>query len=292
MKGLQELIGWHIHHKERLLYKSNANPPTIRLKFFQYPTYHQTVKIDRFPQQCKLKVKGDNSFFIYKDKARTKGTISLERIITVIPTPSFVNPKDDWGKISNFPRVLQQKYQQSSRYWPLKSILLHDISKQEWFKTDDISHWVQSAYRYITAKIKYREKQEKRWGADRAFLTGVGDCDEFTDLFVTFARMRGIPCRRLTGYFITKNGASVEAHAWAEILSPKGKWIIVDIALNNIGNHSINYVILKIEEFNPALPDYQIETGRSSAIHYQWERPTPIITPVIIDRSQKNEYTI
>jgi len=284
MKDSKELIGWHIHHKEKLLFKANKGAPSIQLKFFHYPNYRQTVQIDRFPQRCKLRVKGDNSFFIYKDKARTKGTISLERIITVIPTPSFVNLKDDWGKISDFSRTLQQKYQQSSRYWPVRSTLIQDISKQEWFGTNDISRWVQLAYRYITAKIKHREKQEKRLGADQAFLTGIGDCDEFTDLFVTFARIRGIPCRRLTGYFISKNGASVEAHAWAEILSPKKKWIIIDIALNNIGNHSINYVILKIEEFNPDLPDYHIETGRSSAIHYQWERPTPFITPIIIDR--------
>ena len=131
-----------------------------------------------------------------------------------------------------------------------------------------------------TAKIKYRGKQEKRLGADQALLTGEGDCDEFTDLFVTFARMRGIPCRRLTGYFITNLGNFVEAHAWGEILTPKLGWITIDIALNNIGNHSINYVILKIEEFNPALPDYQIETGRSSAVHYRWERSTPTITPI------------
>lgn len=280
MKDSRKLYGWHIHHKEKFLYKFNAKPQTIQLKFFHYPNYRQTVEIDRFPQQCKLKLKGNNSFFIYKDKARTKGTISLERNITVIPTPSYVNPKDDWGNISDYSRALQQKYQQSSRYWPVKSTLIQDISKQEWFKTDDISHWVQLAYRYITAKIKYREKQEKRLGADQAFLTGIGDCDEFTDLFVTFARIRGIPCRRLTGYFITKNGASAEAHAWGEILSTKLGWITIDIALNNIGNHSINYVILKIEEFNPALPEYHVEAGKLSTVHYQWERPPPIFTPI------------
>jgi len=277
--------GWQIHHQERLIYRANAGIPNIRLRFFNYASYRQIVQIDKAPSQCKLKAKGNNSYFLFQHKSQTKGVISLDRIITVIPIPSFTNPKDDWGKISNFPKELRQKYKQSSRYWSVKSTSIGNISKQDWFKTDDLSSWVKLAFDYITAKIKHREKQERRLGADQAFITGTGDCDEFTDLFVTFARMRGIPCRRLTGYFITKKGISVEAHAWGEIFSLNKGWIPIDIALNNIGYHTSNYVILKIEEFNPALSDYHVQTGRSGVVHYHWERPDPIVTPVYYDKS-------
>jgi Transglutaminase-like enzymes, putative cysteine proteases len=288
MKNSLKLCGWQTHHQEKLLFRANVGNPIIRLKFFHYPTYRQTVRIDKFPSQCKLKVKGNNSFFLFQHKVRTKGTIPLDRIITIIPIPSSIDPKSDWGKISSFPRSLQRKYQQNSKYWPVKSASISDVSKQEWFRTDDISHWIQSASRYVTARIRHRKKQEKRLGADQAFLRGIGDCDEFTDLFITFARMRGIPCRRLTGYFIARKGALAEAHAWGEILSPKVGWVITDVALNNIGNHRVNYVILKIEEFNPALPDYQILTRHSSAVHYQWERPDPIIAPVYCELPSEN----
>jgi len=281
MEKSQRLRGWQINNQEKLFYQSNTGVPTIRLKFFHYPLYRQTVKIDKFPEKCKLKIKEKNSFFIFNHQVGKKGIISINRISTIIPTTSSANPNDDWGKISDFPLFLQRKYKQSSKFWPTQSSIIKDISKEQWYILEDLSCWVQSASNYVISKIKHRENQDERLGADYAFFQGVGDCDEFTDLFITIARMRGIPCRRLTGYFITqKKEIFAEAHAWGEILSSKKDWIHVDVALNNIGKHSINYVILKMEEFNPALPDYEIKTKGSSMVHYKWERPSPIVTPI------------
>jgi len=272
--------GWEIHHREKLIYQTNSGNPVMRLKFFQYPTYRQTVIINKPPAQCKLKTKGHNSYFVFQHKVGTKGIISLDRIITVIPILSYFNLDDNLGAISNFPEILQKKYQQSSKYWHLNSEIFRDFSKKEWFKIDDLSEWIKSINFFIKGILKYREKQEKRLGANQAFLTRTGDCDEFTDLFVTITRMRGIPCRRLTGFFIRQNNTNIEAHAWGEILSPLRGWIPIDIALNNLGNHTLNYVVLKIEEFNPALPDYQIQTIHPSKVHYKWELPDPLISYV------------
>lgn len=281
MKTLQRIHGWQIHHHEKLLFQANAGTPTIRLKFYHYPPYRQTVEISKYPEKCHLKCKGDNTYFLFQHKVGTKGVISLERIITVYPQPSFTISMKDWGNIADIPKSLQQKYQQRSPYWPLHTNAIHDISHQDWFHTDEVSLWVKAASTYIKETIKHPEKQQKRLGAEQAFLTGNGDCEEFTDLFITFARMRGIPSRRLTGYFITKpQDVTAEAHAWGEILSPVHGWIPIDIPLNNLGNHTPNYVIEKIEEFNPALPDYQIHTKQATTVHHQWERPAPIITPI------------
>ena len=279
MDNSQKIQGWKIHHQEQLLFRAKAGSPTIRLRFFQYPNYRQTVHIDKFPSDCKVKVKKINSFFLFQQKVHTKGTISLDRIVSVFPITSSISLKDDWGKISNIPSILKKKYRESSHYWPVKSPTILNISEQEWFGTDDLSLWVQLACQYIRAKIKHRESQEERLGAYQAFLSEIGDCDEFTDLLITLARTRGIPCRRLTGYHIAKQGNLIEAHAWGEILSPEVGWLTVDVALNNLG-HNVNYVILKIEEFNPALPDYQIQTKHSSKVRYEWLRPKPIITPI------------
>jgi len=42
----------------------------------------------------------------------------------------------------------------------------------------------------------------------------------------------------------------------------------------------MNYVILKIEEFNPALSNYQVQVKQSSKVHREWDLPTPMITPI------------
>lgn len=280
MEQLRTPRGWQLHHQEHLFFRASTGTPTIRLKFFHYPAYQQTVEINQSPAHCKLKTKKNNAYFLFHQQVRTKGTISLERIISVFPIPSTVSPNDDWGNISDISRLLQKKYTQSSPYWPMNSPLIHDVSQERWFTTEDLSSWVQTTSRYITEKIKYPEKQEKRLGADQAVLAGIGDCDEFTDLFITLSRLRGIPCRRLTGYFITPSNTEPEPHAWAELFSPTKGWIPIDVALHNLGRHTIQYVIGKIEEFNPSLLDYHIQK-QSAAVQYHWERPPPLITPIL-----------
>lgn len=280
MKNSLHPRGWQIHHQEQLFFRAGTGAPTIQVKFFHYPAYRQTVQINKFPVSCTLKTKGDNTFFLFQQKVKTKGTISLERIITVFPSTSPAPPTNHWGLISDTPLSLQQKYKQSSWYWPVRSAVIQKVTSEEWFATDELSSWVYSMYRYLRTKIKHPEKQEKRHGADHAFLTGEGDCDEFTDLFITLARIRGIPCRRLTGYVITEEGKKIEAHAWGEIRSPALGWIPIDVSLNNLGNHTINYVIVKIEEFNPSLLKYQIQTRPPVTMQYQWEHIDPFVTPI------------
>ena len=276
MEHDQEQRGWRLHHREQLFFKVITGAPIVRFKFYHCPPYRQTVQLDQPPANCKLKTKGLNTFFLYQRKVHAKGVISLERELSVFPHLTTVTGQDTWGRISDIPRALQKKYAQSFTYWPVQSSMVRAIADEHWFSTDDLSSWVHDAYRYISTRIKYPEKQDKRLGADEALLSGRGDCDEFTDLFVTLSRTRGVPSRRLTGYFIHRTNKEAEPHAWSEILSPTLGWIPVDIALHTIGSHTMDYVIDKIEEFNPALPDYQVR--ETSAVHYHWERPPPEIT--------------
>jgi hypothetical protein len=278
MNQHRTLRGWQIHHREQLFVRANIGAPSIRLKFFHYPSYRQTVQIDQPPAGCKLKTKGNNTFFLFQRKVHSKEMISLERIISVFPQVSSISPTEPWGRISEISKTLRQKYTQSFSYWPVNSTAIRDISAERWFATDDLSAWVQEAGRTIIKTIKLPEKQEKRLGADQALLLGRGDCDEFTDLFITLCRTREIPCRRLTGYFVQVE-KEPEPHAWGELLSSTKGWIPIDLALRNLGRHSTNYVIGKIEEFNPSMLDYQV-LKQSSAVHYHWERPLPLFTPL------------
>jgi len=270
--------GWRLHHHERLFYKVTTGAPIIRFKFYHCPPYRQTVHLDQPPASCRLKTKGPNTFFLCQQKVHTKGVISLERELSVYPHASRITLQESWGKISDIPLAVRQKYKQSFTYWPVQSPAVRTIADERWFSTDDLLTWVHDVSQYIDARIKHPEKQDRRLGADQALLSGIGDCDEFTDLFVTLSRIRGVPCRRLTGYFISQAHAEVEPHAWGEIQSPTLGWIPVDIALHNLGNHTMHYIIEKIEEFNPALPDYQVR--ESPSVHYHWERPLPDVTPL------------
>jgi hypothetical protein len=279
MTTVQKPSGWQLHHHEKLFFHAPTGAQALRIKFFHYPSYRQKVIVNQPPAHCKLRTKPPNAFYLFQQKVSTRGVISFERIVSIYPQPSTIPLTTSWGRISDIPRLLQQKYKQSFSYWPIHSPAFEKISQEHWFSADDLRHWVQDASLRITKEIHYPERQDKRLGADQALRTHRGDCDEFTDFFITFARIRGIPCRRLTGYFIHQINNEAEPHAWAELFSPTKGWITIDIALRNIGKHTQNYVIRKLEEFNPALRDYQL-LKQTAPLQYHWELPLPRVTPL------------
>ena len=284
MNNLHTVKGWEIHHKDHLQYRTTGSP-TIHLKFYQYSSYRQRVTILQAPQECKLKKQGINNFFIFHKKVNARGSIILDRKIRIEPIVAKISHDTDWGKISAISQDERAKYHESSQYWATQSPLLKDIIGNKAFLEDDLKQWVKFSSNFVVGTITTRENQETRLGAHVAAKEGIGDCDEFTDLFITLTRIRGIPSRRLTGYHISEGGNSVEAHAWAEIYSPVVSWIPIDLAMNNIGTYSQNYVIWKIEEFNPALSDYQIRIKHSNAVHHEWFRNDPVITPILMSDS-------
>ena len=280
INSLHIFKGWLVHHKDYLQYRTTGSP-SIHLKFYHYPSYRQKVTILQPPQGCKLKKQEINKFFIFHKKVNARGSIKLNRKIKIEPIVTRILHDTDWGEISAISQDERTKYQESSKYWSIQSPLLREITLHEDFLEDDFKQWVRFASNFVQKTIKTRENLEARLGAHKAVKNGIGDCDEFTDLFITLTRSRGIPSRRLTGYHISNDGNSAEAHAWAEIYSPTISWIPIDLALNNIGVHSQNYIIWKIEEFDPALPDYQIRIKHSNAVHHQWFKDKPVITPIL-----------
>ena len=247
-------IGWLVHHTDKLIIKASGGAPTIRLKFYTYPPYRQTITTPQPPHGCSLRTKGLNTYYLYQGHVPTRGTLSLERTIAVTPQPQ--QPPHDYGTIHDIPTDFSKKYKQSHPYWPTNSKAIQDLAAQHWFSTDDLRHWLLDVSQIIPNIIHQPSPQEKRWGAEAVIQTGIGDCDEFTDLFITLARLRGIPSRRLTGYFIHTNTTTPEPHAWAECYTPTVGWIPVDLAQHNIGHHTHNYLVQKIEEFNPDLRDF------------------------------------
>ncbi|MHA1976777.1 MAG: transglutaminase-like domain-containing protein [Candidatus Hodarchaeales archaeon] len=279
MNGIEKVNSWQFQHQEQLKYRTTGSP-IFRIKFYHYPQYRQNVTLIQAPSDCKLQHKKLNSFFVFKRKVNPRGSISFDRIVQIEPIDQRITVSTNWGEISAIALEERQKYTESSQYWPLQSSLMDEIMNKTWFNTENMNNWVKQASLHVLDTIKIRENQKKRLGAQQAIIHGIGDCDEFTDLFITLARLRGIPSRRLTGYYITDYGNSVEGHAWAEIFSPKVSWIPVDLAMNNIGFHGINYVIRKIEEFNPDLSDYQVNVTHTSTVHHEWIRPLPKVAPI------------
>jgi len=119
--------------------------------------------------------------------------------------------------------------------------------------TDNPVEKARKIFDWIISDIDY-EVQDDEIGAFEAYNQGIGDCSDFSDLFITLLRIQGIPARKVTGFLITNKanyqpkvgnqysfdlnftGASLSVtsdneilgHAWVEYYIPEIGWIACD----------------------------------------------------------------
>ncbi len=66
--------------------------------------------------------------------------------------------------------------------------------------------------------------------AAEAYEARSGVCQDFAHIFITVARLRGIPARYVSGHLFRRDGAAVQdaGHAWAEAWVPALGWVAFD----------------------------------------------------------------
>ncbi|MGB9854250.1 MAG: transglutaminase-like domain-containing protein [Candidatus Bathyarchaeales archaeon] len=87
---------------------------------------------------------------------------------------------------------------------------------------------VQKIFDFVTTHLRY-ERQEEERGAFWALKNGVGDCSEYSYLFVALCRAAGIPARIHAGFAFNNVGESMkDGHMWAEFYLENYGWVPVD----------------------------------------------------------------
>lgn len=87
---------------------------------------------------------------------------------------------------------------------------------------------------FLSAVIKYDRKLAEEISSGLCFGKPAswvlenqrGTCGEYTNLFIALMRLRGIPCKFITGLYYSETQTSF--HAWAEFYDVKTGWIAVD----------------------------------------------------------------
>ncbi|HYD35864.1 MAG TPA: transglutaminase domain-containing protein [Vitreimonas sp.] len=154
----------------------------------------------------------------------------------------------------------------TDEYWPLSSPRITDLSQT----LGDVS----SIYQYVVKNLTYINLEPgqvpERLGATGALDNPtLATCQEFTDLFVTLARAKNIPARRLTGYAYTQNNelrplSLVEdiLHAWPEYYDyQRQAWVAVDPTWENttggidyFNQFDLNHIVFAINGHSSSLP--------------------------------------
>ena len=160
------------------------------------------------------------------------------------------------------------RYLEAQTYWPVSDPQIQNISQQ--------LNSPRSIYDYVTNTLNYnydRLNASGRLGAIAAIIDPNNSlCTEFTDLFVTLARSKGIPAREIQGFAYSNNPkikpvslTNDVLHAWPEYYdSSTNKWKAIDPTwgkttngidyFNDLDLNHITFVTHGLSSENPLPP--------------------------------------
>jgi len=93
---------------------------------------------------------------------------------------------------------------------------------------DNVDEKASKIYNFVTSYMHYAEQDEER-GALWALESGVGDCSEYSYLFVALCRAVGVPARVQAGFAFRSVLETLEdGHMWAEYYLENYGWVPVD----------------------------------------------------------------
>jgi transglutaminase-like putative cysteine protease len=85
--------------------------------------------------------------------------------------------------------------------------------------------------RHIRERFAYRRRVTRFDSTTDDFLAlGAGVCQDFTHLMLGCLRLRGIPCRYVSGYLHVEatGGEAAQSHSWIEFHAPGAGWVPFD----------------------------------------------------------------
>jgi len=230
--GVYILYGDRQYYSFNLNYNiSNPNLFPVRTEIALPPqTNYQNVLISSFSEEpVNVARDGDGNWIAeYRLLPQQKKSVVVKGIIEILSQP----------REESLTNKQLKEYTTSKKYWDLGNQKTRDDIK-ELKSAEDIYNYVQKTLTYNYKKIA---TDNLRLGGQGA-LTDVKNsvCLEFTDLFISIARVKGIPARSVEGFAFTQNAklrplslVNDILHAWPEYYDLKSKrWIMVDPTWGN-----------------------------------------------------------
>lgn len=128
----------------------------------------------------------------------------------------------------NMSSALYQKYTQPEKLIESNDSEIVSLAKNLTTDTSDLDEKVLKIYNFVIKHLHYKIQPEEK-GALWALQKGVGDCSEYSYLFVALCRATGIPARIQAGFaFYTSKETTENGHMWAEYYLENYGWIPVD----------------------------------------------------------------
>lgn len=225
--GVYVIFGDKQYFKYELSYNiSNPNLFPVQTEIALPPgTNYQNVVVSSLSEKPSNVRRDQDGNWIaeYKLSPQEKKTIKATGYIEVLSMPAKVELNDKQRK----------DYTKESKFWHASDPEIQKIAKSLTSPKE--------IYDFVREKLSYN-KSKVSTGAVRLGGKGVLDdpknsvCLEFTDLFISIARAKGIPARAVEGFAYTDNSGFRPLslvgdilHAWPEYYDNERKtWVMVD----------------------------------------------------------------
>ncbi len=175
--------------------------------------------------------------------------------------------KTEVGQIKDIPREIVTQYTQPSEFWEVNDSDIIKTAESLSAYNNNVYELTTSAYKFIVDSIDYSQVKKfglnERKGAVATLKGGAAVCMEYSDLFLTLMRARGIPSRAVFGYGYDpqKAGDQQEAHQWVQVYMPglEYNWVDVDVTWGEGGSTLIggdlNHFYTHFAYKNPNIPN-------------------------------------
>ncbi len=195
--------------------------------------------------------------------------IRVKYIVTVSGyTINFDEKKAIWPRLD-----LAKRFTGSTGYWDVYNVTLIKLAYKVAY-SDNPLVVARKIAEWVVPRISYFVNMG-RYGSDHAIVEKfgsyyiVGDCVEVADIYVTFARILGLPSRTAYGILLFShrekqwlNLSEVEkegneilthwgGHMWPQVYIPPWGWIDVDMLDGmrvNVGIYSNRHILFGVEE--------------------------------------------
>jgi hypothetical protein len=235
-----------------------TNTASITQIAFPPDTPYQRVNyksLEPIPNEIKTDLDG-NWIATYKLEPNSATIVNANLLVQLTLEPDYAIPF----------ALPDQNLLSSQKYWPVDNKQIKELN-QDFASLKD-------AYNYVVNSLEYDfnniSNEVERHGALEALENPESAlCQEFSDLFITFSRTRGVPARRITGYSYTQNEilrplsyVADILHAWPEYFDEeKQAWIPVDPTWENtsggidyFNQFDLNHIVFAINGQSSELP--------------------------------------
>ena len=97
------------------------------------------------------------------------------------------------------------------------------------FNSENEVELVEMIYRFVLDNMTYSGYNPSSVGGAEALVKCSGDCTEYSDLFVTLCRAKGIPARVVEGYIAGADPSELSlGHNWSEVYLEGLGWVPFD----------------------------------------------------------------